>query len=34
MQLAAACGFNVPEVDMQYIPEPVYLIERFDRTRI
>ncbi|SNY56657.1 serine/threonine-protein kinase HipA [Arsukibacterium tuosuense] len=32
MKLAAACGLNVPEVDIQYLPEPVYLIERFDRT--
>ncbi|WP_445767143.1 HipA domain-containing protein [Rheinheimera sp.] len=31
MKLAAACGLNVPEVDIQYLPEPVYLIERFDR---
>lgn len=31
MKLAAACGLKVPQVDIQYLPEPVYLVERFDR---
>ncbi len=32
MQLARAARLNVPFVDMRYVPEPVYLIERFDRS--
>lgn len=31
MRLAAACGLPVPEVELRYVPEPVYIIERFDR---
>jgi len=31
MRLAKAARLNVPFVDMRYVPEPVYLIERFDR---
>lgn len=31
MRLARAARLNVPLVDMRYVPEPVYLIERFDR---
>jgi serine/threonine-protein kinase HipA len=31
MRLAHAARLNVPLVDMRYVPEPVYLIERFDR---
>lgn len=31
MRLAAKCGLNVPQVDRLSVPEPVYLIERFDR---
>jgi len=31
MRLARAARLNVPVVDMRYVPEPVYLIERFDR---
>lgn len=31
MQLARAARLNVPGVEMRYVPEPVYLIERFDR---
>lgn len=31
MRLAHAARLNVPRVDMLYVPEPVYLIERFDR---
>jgi serine/threonine-protein kinase HipA len=31
MRLADAAGLNVPEVEVRYVPEPVYLIERFDR---
>lgn len=33
MTLAKRAGLNVPEVSRLYIPEPVYLIERFDRRR-
>lgn len=31
MRLAADCGLPVPEVSMRYVPEPVYLVRRFDR---
>jgi serine/threonine-protein kinase HipA len=31
MRLAKAVGLNVPRVFLRYVPEPVYLIERFDR---
>ena len=31
MRLARAARLNIPEVRMRYVPEPVYLIERFDR---
>lgn len=31
MSLAGAVGLPVPEVAMRYVPEPVYLIRRFDR---
>lgn len=31
MRLAAACGLPVPEVDVRRVPEPVYLVRRFDR---
>lgn len=31
MKLAKLCGLDVPSVDIRYLPEPVYLIERFDR---
>ncbi|MES2941853.1 MAG: HipA domain-containing protein [Pseudomonadota bacterium] len=31
MRLAAALGLNVPKVWRIYVPEPVYIIERFDR---
>lgn len=31
MRLADAVGLLVPPVDMLYVPEPIYLIERFDR---
>lgn len=31
MRLAKAARLNVPFVEMRYVPEPVYLIERFDR---
>lgn len=34
MRLAAAMGLQVPEVDRRYVPEPVYLIRRFDRTEV
>ena len=32
MRLAAAVGLNVPAVHHLYAPEPVYLIDRFDRS--
>lgn len=31
MTLARLCGFDVPDVDVLYMPEPVYLVKRFDR---
>jgi len=31
MKLAAAMGLEVPVVDRRYVPEPVYLVSRFDR---
>jgi len=31
MRVAKALGLDVPNVDIRYVPEPVYLIERFDR---
>jgi len=31
MRLAGAVGLTVPEVHIRYVPDPVYLIERFDR---
>lgn len=31
MRLAAAARLTVPAVELRYVPEPVYLIERFDR---
>jgi len=31
MRLARAMGLMVPEVQRRYVPEPVFLIERFDR---
>ncbi|MEH6421264.1 HipA domain-containing protein [Pseudomonas sp. CGJS7] len=31
MRLAKQMGLEVPAVDRRYVPEPVYLIERFDR---
>lgn len=31
MQLAAACGLPVPPVCLRQVPEPVYLVRRFDR---
>ncbi|AMN46592.1 serine/threonine-protein kinase HipA [Steroidobacter denitrificans] len=34
MRLARRVGLRVPHVDMRYVPEPVYLIERFDRERV
>ena len=32
MRLARQLGVNVPAVHRLYVPEPVYIIERFDRT--
>ncbi len=34
MRLAKALGLAVPKVELRYVPEPVYLIERFDRIRV
>lgn len=31
MKLAKALGLDVPDVDLRYVPEPIYLIKRFDR---
>lgn len=31
MRLAAACGLPVPAVEVRRVPEPVYLVRRFDR---
>ncbi|WP_417663676.1 HipA domain-containing protein [Pseudidiomarina donghaiensis] len=31
MRLARLCGLDVPEVDIGYVPEAYYLVERFDR---
>lgn len=31
MRLAAACGLSVPAVGLRRVPEPVYLVRRFDR---
>ena len=31
MRLAAKLGLNVPSVQIRYVPDPVYLVERFDR---
>ena len=33
MRLAGLVGLTVPAVDRLYVPAPVYLIDRFDRTR-
>ncbi len=33
MRLAKAIGLKVPEVHRHYCPSPVYIINRFDRTR-
>jgi len=31
MRLADAAGLPVPHVEMRYVPEPVYIVDRFDR---
>jgi serine/threonine-protein kinase HipA len=31
MRLARALGLDVPPVSIRYVPEPVYIVERFDR---
>ncbi len=33
MRLARAVGLEVPEVRRIYVPQPIYLVERFDRFR-
>ena len=33
MRLAQALGLDVRRVWMRYVPEPVYIVERFDRTQ-
>jgi len=32
MRLAKATGLDVPNVHKRYVPQPVYLVDRFDRT--
>lgn len=32
MRLASALGLPVPEVHLRHLPEPIYLVRRFDRT--
>lgn len=32
MRVAQAAGLSVPPVSLRYVPEPVYLVDRFDRT--
>jgi serine/threonine-protein kinase HipA len=32
MRLAGAMGLEVPQVQRRYLPEPLYLVQRFDRT--
>ena len=32
MRVAHQVGLNVPAVHLRYVPEPVYIIDRFDRT--
>lgn len=34
MSLAARVGLRVPQVEIRYVPDPIYLIERFDREAI
>jgi serine/threonine-protein kinase HipA len=34
MRLAKAMGLDVPAVEMRSVPEPIYLIERFDREKV
>ena len=34
MRLAARLGLDVPAVSMRFVPDPVYLIERFDRATL
>lgn len=34
MRLADVMGLRVPAVQMRYVPQPVYLIERFDREQV
>jgi serine/threonine-protein kinase HipA len=31
MTLAGQCGLNVPSVNIEYFPEPAYIVQRFDR---
>jgi serine/threonine-protein kinase HipA len=31
MRIAAAVGLSVPTVHIRYVPEPIYIIDRFDR---
>jgi serine/threonine-protein kinase HipA len=33
MRLAKAVGLSVPEVRRMYVPQPVYIVERFDRIK-
>lgn len=34
MRLAQRLGLRVPPVDIRFVPQPIYLIERFDREQI
>ncbi|MBI1731374.1 MAG: HipA domain-containing protein [Gammaproteobacteria bacterium] len=34
MRLAALAGLEAPRVEHRYVPEPVYLVERFDRAQV
>lgn len=34
MRLAQLCGLEVPDVAIEYVPEPIFIIRRFDRTGV
>lgn len=31
MKVATQCGLSIPQIKIDFVPEPIYLIERFDR---
>jgi len=33
MALAGMCGLEVPNIERRYVPEPVYIVQRFDRVQ-